>query len=99
MQLLNKNFIIKNKKTKNKINSPDKYFRDLFLSEMQISGIYFLINNNKIIYIGKSIDIDARLYRHKKERRINFEYFYFKEYPKNILSKIEAKYIFKFLPK
>jgi len=33
-----------------------------------ISGIYRLYKNNKIIYIGKSVDIKKRLYTHNKEK-------------------------------
>ncbi len=96
MKLKTKKQILSNAKPYYKITCPDKYFRDMFLSEMQISGIYFLIRNKKIIYIGKSIDLDMRLYNHKREKY--FHQYYFEEHKKENLDIIKSKYIYKFLP-
>ena len=98
IRLKSKKYILNHKIKKYKITCPDKIFRDLCLSEMQISEIYFLIKRNRIVYIGKSIDLDMRLYNHKIKRKINFDHYYYIEYLGDYLSIIEAKYILKFLP-
>ena len=72
-----------------------------------ISGIYFLIQNSEIIYIGSSKDIYTRLKLHKKVKRINFTHlkiiqfdirkeFYKVDY--EAMQDLERKYIEKFTP-
>lgn len=70
---------------------------DIFLS----SGIYFLININKIVYVGQTrINFATRISKHIKKNNIKFNSFYIipLSSSKN-LDEIEANYILKFNPK
>lgn len=62
-----------------------------------LSGVYFLINNNEIVYIGSSYSILNRVTTHLKENKIIFDnYFYI--VCKDYLIQ-ESKYILIFKPK
>ena len=70
---------------------------DIFLS----SGIYFLINGNKIVYVGQTrIHFATRISNHIKANKIKFNSFCTISFPsdKN-LNNIETTYIIKFNPK
>jgi len=45
---------------------------DFTQSKEKVSGCYFLYQNNEIIYIGISVDINKRLIEHKRSK--NFDY-------------------------
>lgn len=60
-------------------------------------GVYFLIKDNEIVYIGKSVDLRKRLGTHK--RRIDFNrVFIIPHTGKDWLIDIEITYIKKFQP-
>ena len=65
------------------------------------SGVYFLIKDKEIAYIGSSRNLFHRIGGYlgglKKEK--NFDRFYFIEAEKSEIEILEAKYILKFLPK
>ena len=46
-------------------NLPDWGYKKIWIEKGVISGIYFFINNDKIIYIGKSKNIRSRLNSHR----------------------------------
>jgi hypothetical protein len=61
-------------------------------------GIYFLIQDDEIVYIGQSIHIPNRLHSHQKKNR-QFERVFFVECKEEDLDEIERQYIRKFSPK
>lgn len=63
-----------------------------------ISGIYFLVHNAEIVYIGQSRDVLLRLSTHVREDKKIFTSFAVVEAPPEKLDDLEAKYIAKFAP-
>lgn len=61
------------------------------------SGIYFLIKNSEIVYVGQSVDVYSRMACHRREKE--FDRFHIIPCEKEHLLEIEAKYIAKFNPK
>jgi len=59
-------------------------------------GVYFLIENNDIVYVGQSTNIDARVASHHGTKA--FSYVAHVECPQNHLNPLEALYISKFSP-
>jgi len=60
-------------------------------------GVYFLIKNNEIIYIGQTTNLHARIATHRSNK--NFDYFSFLPVEKDMLDITERAYITKFNPK
>lgn len=60
------------------------------------SGIYFLILNGEIAYVGQSMDVWARIVQHLKVRR--FDSFSWFACPESELDRLEALCIEKFRP-
>lgn len=65
----------------------------------QIQGIYFLIQNNNIVYVGQSSELIHRISNHEKDRKIIFDGYSYIKCPKEILDDLEAYYIYTFKPK
>lgn len=64
-----------------------------------LSGVYFLIKDNKIVYVGESSCIFSRISQHYKEEIKNFDFFHYELYEGEINRKQkERKYIKKFRP-
>jgi len=59
------------------------------------SGIYFLVDKEKIIYIGQSVNIPSRLQAHKDK---NFDNVYMLPIPQSALNPVEAALIRYFKP-
>lgn len=78
--LFNESHIIKNAEQYNYDTSP------------HIKGIYFLIHENEIVYVGKSISIRTRLDQHIHSGKHFTQYWYF-EYELPFIDKIEGFYI------
>jgi|GEM_PF-3277104 len=67
-----------------------------------ISGVYFLIYKEEIVYIGSAFDILSRIQMHKEGKRFMFNrMFIIRCEPKDKIGrlKIERNYIEKFKPK
>lgn len=65
-----------------------------------IQGIYFLLYNDEIVYIGQAIDILARIKMHRSNPRLKFlKYFYIEYNSKEERTRLEKKYIENFCPK
>jgi len=62
-------------------------------------GVYFLLLDNEVVYVGKTIDFIARLYRHSREKQKSFDAFAFIQCLECDLDALEAKYIDAFLPR
>lgn len=61
-----------------------------------LPGIYFLLRNNKIVYVGQCKKGLARLYAHCSDKK--FDGYYFKQCDVENLNNIEAYYICNFEP-
>lgn len=63
------------------------------------TGIYFLISEEKIVYVGQSLNCDARIDAHTKSTEMKlFDSYYILGCPVNKLAELEALYIRKFRP-
>jgi predicted GIY-YIG superfamily endonuclease len=65
---------------------------------LRIRGIYFLIQNQKIVYIGQSHDVINRIYTHLNKGKKGFDSFSYIEIAYDKLNILEAEYIVKFKP-
>lgn len=61
--------------------------------------IYFLIQGNEIVYIGKSINGVVRIYNHLSDKTKQFTHYYYHKVPAIYLNLLEKKYIEKYTPK
>ena len=61
-----------------------------------LCGIYFLMNDNEVVYVGQSIDIHRRINKHKESK--TFDKIYYLEVDKQNLDEIEKKYILEYQP-
>ena len=55
-------------------------------------GVYFLILDERVVYIGQSVDVHCRISEHKRRGR-KFSRFFILSVPHESLDEIEAKYI------
>ncbi|MFA6904417.1 MAG: GIY-YIG nuclease family protein [Gallionellaceae bacterium] len=62
-----------------------------------MSGVYFLILHERIIYIGKSVDVYNRISNHRSNGRI-FTHYSIIQCPPEGLNELESKYILAFNP-
>lgn len=65
----------------------------------RISGVYFLIKQQEIVYIGQSKNVMARLTAHDRENVGEFDSFSWIHCPSGFLDEFEARCIFAFLPR
>lgn len=61
-------------------------------------GIYFLIENNDVVYVGQSIDVHSRIHQHSISNKA-FDSFSWIETRKNNLDVLESLYIHTLQPK
>ena len=59
----------------------------------KLCGIYFLVSNNEVVYVGQSKNIDARIYSHKKEQLKEFENVFILTVPSRDLDHVEINFI------
>jgi len=64
-----------------------------------ICGVYFLIENNEVVYVGQSNDIESRIRNHRYENTKQFSEVVYFRCKQNTLRYHEKKYIKLFLPK
>lgn len=62
-------------------------------------GIYFLINNNTIVYVGQSIDLWQRIQQHKEKRAMMFDAVSWVACDVGKLNELELFYIDRLKPK
>ncbi len=67
-----------------------------YQKEDNISGIYFLKKAEKIVYVGQSVNVHARVYSGHIDK--DFDSYEVKEYPQEELDKREQQYIKKLKP-
>jgi len=68
------------------------------LPSQKITGIYFLVESEEIVYIGQAVDIHVRIADHRKKRVIQFDRYSWIECSESELNNLEAMYILKFVP-
>lgn len=61
------------------------------------TGIYFLIKDKEVIYIGQSVDVFHRMARHRRDNR-QFDSFAYLECEADRLDELECAYITAFVP-
>jgi len=64
-------------------------------TEQNTSGIYFLIKNKKIVYVGQSVSVYKRIPEHVDK---DFDSYYWIRCPKHKLNSVETLYIHLFKP-
>ena len=69
------------------------------LDELILTGIYFLISDSEVVYIGQSLNIYQRINRHLSDNKKIFDEVKFIEYEKEFLNDRESEYINLFIPK
>jgi hypothetical protein len=62
------------------------------------SGVYFLIRQGEVVYVGKSIDVFTRIGRHRREGGAWFDSFNVIRCPVERLPELEERYILAFMP-
>lgn len=62
-------------------------------------GVYFLISNDKIVYVGQSVNIPSRIEQHKKDPCKEFDRYHSIPCKVTELDLVESNYIRKFMPK
>lgn len=67
--------------------------------ETFLVGIYFLINDYEVVYVGQSTNIASRIVYHVAEGRKIFDSYSYVECEKSILDDMESLYIDKYIPK
>jgi len=62
------------------------------------AGIYFLIHNDSIVYVGKSVEIMRRLNQHREKGWVFNQYWCFGGIPELYIEHVEAFYIYALAP-
>lgn len=62
-------------------------------------GVYFLMHEKEIVYVGQSVNCTLRIGNHLNDGQKAFDSYFFVECPESRLDEMEAKYIVKFRPK
>ena len=63
-----------------------------------ITGVYFLIRDLKVVYVGQSVDVIARVGSHRTNRVKQFDEYYFIRCPEEYMNILEAHFIAKLSP-
>jgi len=71
---------------------------DNAISYDQTCGIYFLLKDTEILYVGQSVCVFSRIRAHDNERRIKFDRIAWVECKKEHLDTLESLYIHLFKP-
>lgn len=83
------------------INEKEIIEKAITLKSLKFAGVYFLVRNKKIIYVGQGVNVLHRIRQHKKNIRLAFDsYYYIREESLNGLCRVKAEriYIKKFKP-
>ena len=75
---------------------------DILKEKRQIKDwpiVYFLLDNDTIVYVGKSLNGMVRIYDHIKNSNYGFNAYAFFNVPKEQIDKLERRYIKRFSPK
>jgi excinuclease UvrABC nuclease subunit len=69
-----------------------------YIHNSQQSGVYFLLDCDRIVYVGKTIDVKNRLKQHSDSDKIWNRYFFIR-CDREEIDRLEAYYILRFRPK
>ncbi len=75
-----------------------KIVTDAIPRAKRLSGVYFLIDKNRIVYVGQSANFEERLHDHRVRAKV-WDRYYFIECPAEDLAAVERMYIDHFCPK
>jgi len=64
----------------------------------RVSGVYFLCDAQKVLYVGQSVDVQSRIFQHRGEGKVPFESAYFLPLVKSSLNAIESAFIKTLIP-
>jgi hypothetical protein len=76
-----------------------EYILGMAKSVKRTCGIYFLMHNREIVYVGQSVNCHARMGTHLNDEMKVFDSYFIIECPANRLDELEAKYIVQLRPK
>lgn len=76
----------------------EEQIRDLAQPIKQLCGVYLLLRDGLVVYVGQSANCHARIGRHFDERGKKFDAHHIIECKPKDLKKLEAQYIGKFVP-
>ncbi|MGF6837098.1 hypothetical protein QF001_000965 [Paraburkholderia youngii] len=65
----------------------------------QLCGVYLLLREGRVVYVGKSINCHGRIGTHFSERGKKFDAYHIIECAQKDLDRIETQYIAKFMPR
>jgi hypothetical protein len=105
----NEKYLLQLAQLQNQVKSLTTPLRDGLLTTAEIlrrreplttalCGIYFLIKEDVIVYIGQSVNIMSRVHTHRYESIKEFDSFSYLLCRKDELDILEAKYILSYLP-
>ena len=80
------------------LSEPEIIAASIPFEDMDVRGIYFLINNSKVVYVGQSHAILRRVAAHKAEGVKKFDSYSYLEHAGD-LDELEFNYILKFNPR
>lgn len=69
------------------------------VSDISVAAVYFLLDDDEVVYVGKSVNLHMRLADHFRYPGFAFNGFAFVVCDRDILGYEEAKYIGKYRPK
>ena len=72
--------------------------KKLLIDDIRKIGVYFLIRNNIIVYVGQSFHVYQRLTLHVIEKLKNFDSFFFLECREDEIDDLESYFIVKYSP-
>lgn len=76
-----------------------EYILGMAKSVKRTCGIYFLMHEREIVYVGQSVNCHARMGTHLNDDLKVFDSYFIIECPENCLDELEAKYIVQLRPK
>jgi hypothetical protein len=76
-----------------------EYILGMAKSVKRTCGIYFLMHEREIVYVGQSVNCHARMGTHLNDDLKVFDSYFIIECPANRLDELEAKYIVQLRPK
>jgi len=69
------------------------------IKDVFFPGVYYLIKDKEVVYVGKSMNVYGRISVHISERTKDFDRFYVRPCKQNELSDLELKEILRFQPR
>lgn len=64
-----------------------------------LSGVYFLINNGEIVYVGQSMNVHKRISEHARQKEKEFDAFHYVVCDPAMLDELENAYIIALAPR